>query len=36
MGCGVYVFLFLFYGWHPQWAVLAGIIGGIGFSYRAT
>lgn len=36
MGCGVYVFLFLIYGWHPQWAVVAGIIGGIGFSYRAT
>ena len=36
MGCGVYVFLFLIYGGHPQWAVVAGIIGGIGFSYRAT
>ncbi|TCH64763.1 hypothetical protein [Acinetobacter sp. ANC 4862] len=36
MGFGVYVFLFLIYGWHPQLAVLAGIIGGIGFSYRAT
>ena len=36
MGCGVYVFFFLIYGWHPQLAVLAGIIGRIGFSYRAT
>ena len=36
MGCGVYVFLFLIYGRLPQWAVVAGIIGGIGFSYRAT
>lgn len=36
MGGGVYIFLFLIYGWQPQLAVLAGIIGGIGFSYRAT
>lgn len=36
MGGGVYIFLFLIYGWQPQLAVLAGIIGGLGFSYRAT